>query len=171
MRGQKLGSVHAGVALAVGAFLLLGGLAAGCAPAERAGMTAEREAALADTLLSLTEEVDAAWRQLEPGPYLDYYSDDAHFYYDGTHLPRAKFEAVVREEMAAYDEFSTTMGEPQVEVLGPDAGVVSFRYEATAVDTAGNSEQMTAAVTAVFERRDGQWRVVQAHESFPAPQD
>lgn len=130
-------------------------------------MTAEQEQAIADTLRSLAVEVDAAWNRLEPGPYLGYYSDDAHFYYEGSHLPREEFEQVVRQEMGAHREFSSEMIDPQVEVLGPDAGVVSFRYEGTAVDTVGNSQQMTAAITTVFERRNGEWKIVQAHESFP----
>lgn len=150
------------------AALLTGGALGACQPAESGQVTAEQEQAIADTLRSLVAEVDAAWSRLEPGPYLAYYSDDVHFYYQGSHLPRKKFEQVVRQQMGAHQEFSTEMMEPRVEVLGPDAGVVSFRYEATAVDTAGSSQQLTAAVTAVFERRDGEWKIVQAHESFPS---
>lgn len=154
------------------AVLCLGaGTVAGCAPAESGRMSAEQEQALADTLRALTEQVDAVWEQLEPEPYLTHYSDDAHFYYEGSGLPRKKFEAVVRKEMAAYEKFSTEMMSPQVEVLGPDAGVVSFRYRGEAVDTAGSTEQLTAAVTVVFERRNGEWKIVQAHESFPPPEE
>lgn len=151
--------------------LLLSGLPAiGCAPADSGQMTAQREAALADTLRALTHQVDSAFTALDPEPYLALYSEDTHFYYDGSHLPRKKFEAVVRREMEAFERFSTTMMEPQVEVLGPDAGVVSFRYQGEAVDTAGNPQKLTAAVTVVFERRSGEWKVVQAHESFPPPE-
>lgn len=147
--------------------LFLGGALGACRPADSDQMTAQREQAIADTLESLTETIDAAWSELEPGPYIAHYSDDAHVYYQGSHLARKQFEKVVRQEMGAHQEYSTTMMDPQVEVLGPDAGVVSFRYEATAVDTAGDSQEVTAAVTAVFERRAGEWKVVQAHESFP----
>lgn len=166
-RDAKTSGVEAIVLLTA---VLLGSVAIGCAPADTGQMTAEREAALADTLRALTHQVDSAFTALEPGPYLALYSEDTHFYYDGAHLPRKKFEAIVRKEMAAFESFSTTMMEPQVEVLGPDAGVVSFRYQGEAVDTAGNAQEMTAAVTTVFERRGGEWKVVQAHESFPPPE-
>ncbi len=162
-RGTELTTLTLGFLLCTAAL--------GCAPADSGQMTAEREQALADTLRSRAEQVDAAWEQLEPGPYLGHYSDDAHFYYNGSHLPRKKFEAVVRKEMAAYEKFSTETMEPQVEVLGPDAGVVSFRYKGQAVDTAGTSQSLTAAFSLVFERRDGDWKVVQAHESFPPPEE
>lgn len=150
--------------------VLLGGVGTGCAPADSRQMTAEREAAVADTLRALTRQVDSLFKALDPEPYLALYSGDTHFYYDGSHLPRKKFEAVVRKEMKAFERFSTTMMEPQVEVLGPDAGVVSFRYRGEAVDTAGTTREMTAAVTVVFERRNGEWKIVQAHESFPPPE-
>lgn len=151
--------------------VVAGGMLAGCAPADSGQMTPQQEAALEDTLLSLTEEVDAAFRALDPEPYLDLYSDDVHFYYRGSHLPREKFEKVVRQEMAVFDRFSTEMINPQVEVLGPDAGVVSFRYRGEVVDTAGATQDISAAVTVVFERRGGEWTAVQAHESFPPPEE
>lgn len=170
MREDVGGEGYSAPTSVLGIILVTATLASGCAPADSGQMTAEREAALADTLRALTHQVDSAFKALEPGPYLALYSDDTHFYYDGSHLPRKKFEAVVQKEMQAFESFSSSMMEPQVEVLGPDAGVVSFRYEGTAVDTAGNSQKMTAAITAVFERRNGEWKVVQAHESFPPPQ-
>lgn len=169
MREDVGGGGRSAATSVLGIILVVATIASGCAPADSGQMTAEREAALADTLRALTHQVDSAFRALEPEPYLALYSEDTHFYYDGSHLPRKKFEAVVRKEMGAFEEFSTTMMEPQVEVLGPDAGVVSFRYRGEAVDTAGNSQKLTAAITAVFERRDGEWKVVQAHESFPPP--
>lgn len=167
-RGVNTSSLRAAVLLIA---VLPGSLGTACVPADSGQMTAEREAALADTLRALTHQVDSAFTALEPEPYLALYSDDTHFYYDGSHLPRKKFEAVVRKEMGAFESFSTTMMGARVEVLGPDAGVVSFRYRGEAVDTAGNTQEMTAAVTVVFERRGGQWKVVQAHESFPTPME
>lgn len=150
------------------ALLLAAGLSLGCeAPEEAPRLTPEREAALADTLLSVTEEIDAAWKGLEPGSYLAHYGDDAWFYYDGAALDRATLEGLVREEMDRVERWSSEVVDPQVEVLGTDAGVVSFRYEGEWEDTAGEVRGIEAAFTAVFERRDGEWKVVQAHESLP----
>lgn len=146
--------------------LLVGIVGAGCSSVERGQLSSEREAAIADTLLSLTRQVDTAFTQLEPGPYLRYYSEDAHFYYRGAHLPKKKFETVVRREMAAFERYSTEILDPRVEVLGPNGGVVSFRYRGQVADTTGDTRSVSAAVTLVFERRNGQWKVVQAHESF-----
>lgn len=169
MRRRRERTTGAAASVLPTAVLLVGSLIGGCTPTGSGGMSSAEERAIADTLQTLTEQVDAAFEALDPQPYLAYYSDDAHFYYDGSHLPAKEFEEVVRQEMAKYRKFSTTVMDPQVEVLGRDAGVVSFRYRGRAADTAGNSQKLTAAVTVVFERRNGEWRVVQAHESFPPP--
>lgn len=166
MRRPRSTTVRASVPRLLRIGLLVGIIGAGCGPGGRGHMDAEREAAIADTLLSLTRQVDTAFTQLEPGPYLRYYSEDAHFYYRGTHLPKKKFETVVRKEMAAFERYSTEILAPRVEVLGPNGGVVSFRYRGQVADTTGNARSVSAAVTLVFERRNGEWKVVQAHESF-----
>lgn len=153
--------------LLVAAVLLIGGGAVGCTQTDSSPMTAGREAALADTIRSLAEEVDAAWTDLEPAPFLQLFSDDIQFYYQGSRLGRAEFEEVVKEEMSAIEKWSTEITDFRVEVLGPHAAVASFQYEGQWMDTAGETRDIAAAVTLVFERRDGEWTVVQAHESLP----
>lgn len=154
-------------ALVLAAVLLITGAATACTQPDSGPMTEEREAALSDTIRSLAEEIDAGWKNLEPEPYLQHYSDDVQFYYQGSRLGRTDFEKVVRQEMPAIEEWSTEITDERVEVLGPDAGVASIRYEGQWTDTAGETRDIAAAVTLVFERRDGAWTVVQAHESLP----
>lgn len=154
------------------AIIISCGLVLGCGGESNSPqLTPEQESAIADSVRSLTEETLATWNELNPEPYLDYYSEDLHFYYQGSHLPRNKFEEVVRKQMDLYQEFTTEMSDPQVEVLGPDASVVSFKYKGTAVDTAGNPDSLDAALTVIFERRNDGWKIVQAHESIVPSQD
>lgn len=153
--------------IAIIAVLISFGLVVGCGGESNSSqLTPEQESAIADSVLSLTEDVLATWEDLNPEPYLDYYSEDVHFYYQGSELPRNKFEEVVRKEMGAYQEFTTELSDPQVEVLGADAAVVSFKYKGTAVDTAGNQESLNAAFSVIFEHRNDGWKIVQAHESI-----
>lgn len=149
------------------AIIIFCGLLLGCEDEQHSTqLTPEQESAIADSIQSLTEDVLVAWEELNPEPYLDYYSDDLHFYYQGSDLTRDKFEEVVRREMAAYQEFTTELSDPQVEVLGPDAAVVSFKYKGTAVDTTGNQKSLNAAFSVIFERRNDEWKIIQAHESI-----
>lgn len=139
----------------------------GCAGEQQtqAEPTPQEEQALADTIESHAQNLLATWGQLEPEPYLQLYSDDVQFYFQGWN-DRAQFEKVVRKTMAGYQEYPAEVTDMRVEVLGRDAAVATLTYRAQPVDTAGASDEFEAAFTLVYERRDGRWKVVRAHESL-----
>lgn len=133
-------------------------------------LTAQEEQALADTIESQARDLLATWSELEPEAYLQLYSDDLQFFFGGWN-DRAQFEKVVRKTMAGYQEYPAEILEMEVEVLGRDAAVATLTYRAQPVDTAGESEEFEAAFTLVYERQDGSWKVVQAHESLIPQQE
>ncbi len=129
------------------------------------------DSALADTLLSLTDDLAASWTRLEPDDYLDRFSDDLVFYFEGSRVSRSEFEAVVRGTMEALAESTFEVSDPDVEILGPDAAVISFGLREVMVDRNGDVTDLRGALTLVWERREGEWRVVRAHESLPPAND
>lgn len=139
----------------------------GCAGQQqsRSELTAQEEQALADSIESRAENLLATWGELEPEAYLRLYSEDVQFFFGGWN-DRAQFEKVVRKTMAGYQEYPAEIMDMEVEVLGRDAAVATLTYRAQPVDTAGESDEFEAAFTLVYERRDGNWKVVQAHESL-----
>ena len=138
----------------------------GCSPQEQGtgGLTAQEEQALADTFEAQTRESLSAFSELDPELYFQRFSEDFRHYYRAWYS-RDQFEEIVRKYMASYQEVSATLEEADAEVLGPDAGVVTGRYQMQLVDSAGNSSEQGYDFTAVMERRDGQWKVVRLHES------
>ena len=61
-------------------------------------------------------------------------------------------------------------GPMQVDVLGPDAAVVTAAYRIPHITPQGEPHVIGGAWTAVFQRRDGRWVVVQEHLSdAPGP--
>lgn len=110
---------------------------------------------MADTAQALVQEWATAWSALEPGPYLDLYSDSVQFYYRGARSPRPTFEKQVRSLMAGHRTYRIEPINPQIDVLAEDAAVASFRYKGRAVDTTGNARDVSAAVTLVYQRRGG----------------
>lgn len=126
--------------------------------------------ALTDTILSLTHELTASWSRLDPDDYLDRFSHDLVFYVQGSRLSRDDFEAAIRQVMGAVRESTFEIMDPEVEVLGPNAAVVSFQWSEVTVDTDGSTADHAGAITLVYERRDGEWLVIRAHESLgPTP--
>jgi uncharacterized protein (TIGR02246 family) len=158
-------------ALALASALLVGSLAAGCQGTDSTESAADRKAALADTVQVLVQEWATAWSALKPEPYLDLYSEDVQFYYRGTRSPRRTFVKQVRSLMEGYQTYRIEPGDPQIDVLAENAAVASFRYKGQAVDTTGNARDVSAAVTLVYQRRDGDWKIIQVHESVPPPDE
>ena len=57
------------------------------------------------------------------------------------------------------------MLEPHVQLLGENAAVVSHVYDADYVGQNGERTNYDGALTYVFHRKDGKWRIVHIHES------
>ncbi|MEF8940232.1 MAG: SgcJ/EcaC family oxidoreductase [Salinivenus sp.] len=169
-RDSQLGRSFLAAILAVAA-LACSSLVAGCGGGSGSSQLSERqEQALTDTIQARVQEMATTWSALRPEPYLNLYSDDVQFYFQGAESSRAEFEKEVRKLMAAYQTYSIEPAPPQIDVLAPDAAVASFRYKGRAVDTTGEARDVTAAMTLVYERRSGAWKIIQAHESLPPPE-
>lgn len=61
-------------------------------------------------------------------------------------------------------------GTPQVDVLSPDAAVVTTTYRIPHRTPAGEPHTVAGAWTAVFARRNGKWSIVQEHLSEMPPE-
>lgn len=154
--------------------LLLGCTGSGRASAQPTRLDAEQEAALADTILAVTERYNAAWEALSAEGILAFHPDDLRYYYRGSGGISSKvvFDRVLREEILPFmRSWSMEVIDPDVEVLGPDAAVVSFVMDTEVVDASGQADDYgSGALTYVFERRDGEWQIVLMHESAAVPQ-
>lgn len=61
-------------------------------------------------------------------------------------------------------------GDVHVDVLSPDAAVVTASYSIPHRTPAGRPHTIAGAWTAVFARRDGEWKIVQEHLSDVPPE-
>ena len=134
-------------------------------------MTPEEEQAVADTVTALTDEVGAAFEELEPEPYREFFSDDFVAYARGSRMSRAEWQKEIRRFMSEVRDISHESTSHDVEVLGPNAAVVSQQKVGGGVIADGDSFHSTVAETFVWERREGEWKIVQHHESFVPSND
>ena len=148
---MKLRHFHVASAALAGALLL------GCAPSHPAPPEADEEA-IASTVLGLTEAYLDAWESLDKDRILSFHSEDIRYYWLGKGAINSNqaFERLLDEILPGIKSWSVNVREPHVEVLGPDAAVVSFLTDA-------------GASTYVFERRNAQWKIINIHESEPLP--
>lgn len=148
---MRLRHFHVASAALAGALLL------GCASSHPAPPEADEEA-IASTVLGLTEAYLDAWESLDKDRILSFHSDDIRYYWlgKGTISSNSDFARLLDQILPGIKSWSVQVKDQHVEVLGRDAAVVSFLTQA-------------GASTYVFERRDGQWKIINIHESEPIP--
>jgi ketosteroid isomerase-like protein len=154
------------------ALLWLGTLAA-CAPPDATTVTSAQRAAIADTLRTLlvsaydlSKPGDAVGRlmSLYPpvGPVVSASGGQVS-------TSRDTLQAGIR---AFWDNVGRNMRDPKwtwgpmhVDVLAPDAAVVTATYRVPHLTPRGEPHVIAGAWTAVFQRRGGRWVIVQEHLS------
>lgn len=155
------------------AVLLLGSIAVGCVSTQAQRLDAERELAIADTLLAITKAYNAAWEELDLERISEYHADDFTYYRRGVvqSASQTEFEQVYHDDVATQiTSYWANATETWVEVLGPDAGVVAFVFRGGVETPDGATYDYDGALTYVYERRGGRWQVVHIHESAYLPE-
>ncbi len=155
--------------------LLLCATTVSCAAPEAQRLTADREAAIADTLLAMTEAYNTVWEALDLAQISAYHADDFTYYRRGLvqSASQQEFEQAYHDDVATQiTSYWAEASEVRVEVLGSDAGVVAFLFRGGVETPDGTEHDYDGALTYVYERRDGRWQIVHIHESayFPESQ-
>jgi ketosteroid isomerase-like protein len=144
-----------------------------CEPADEPALTRARRDAIADTLRSL---VVTAYDLSKPGDAVArlmslYPSTGPVVSASGGQVStsRDSLEAGIR---AFWENVGRNMRDPKwmwgamhVEVLAPDAAVVTTTYRVPHLTPHGEPHVIAGAWTAVFQRRGGRWVIVQEHLS------
>jgi ketosteroid isomerase-like protein len=144
-----------------------------CAPSLSAPVSAAQRAAIADTLRGLIVRAydlhapgDAVARLMSLYPTSGTVISASGGQITTTH---DSLEAGIR---AFWDNVGRNMRDPKwtwgpmhVEVLAPDAAVVTTTYQVPHLTPRGDPHTIAGAWTAVFQRRGGRWVIVQEHLS------
>jgi uncharacterized protein (TIGR02246 family) len=134
--------------------------------AGRSGETPPSDSLVTATLIARTRELADAWSRLDADAYLTHFSDDFTFYFEGSRVSRARFEAVVRESIGSLRESTFEILNPEVEALGASGATISFELREVMIDASGATTELNGVMTLVYERRGGRWLIVRAHESL-----
>lgn len=155
------------------ALLLLGTVSLGCASNSSPRLSSGEIASIRETLLSTTAAYNAAWEELDFRRISEFHADDFTYYRRGlvdsasnTDFERAFHENVATQITAYWASASDTW----VKVLGPDAGIVAFVFRGGVETPDGARHSYDGALTYVFERGDGRWRISHIHESEYLPE-
>lgn len=152
--------------------LLACGLIPGCTAPANETLSPAREAEVAATLLSITEAYNAVWEELDLEKISAFHADDFTYYRRGgvDSVSQADFLDAYHDNVATQiTGYWAEATETRVKVLGPNAGLVAFVFRGGVELPDGRKVGYDGALTYVFERLDGEWRIVHIHESEYRP--
>lgn len=152
-------------------------LSLACADTHRADMSADQRTAVSDTLRTM---IAKAYDLTSPGDPVSrlmslYPTSGPVVSASGgiVSTSRDTLEAGIR---AFWDNVGRNMRNPKwtwatmhVDVLAPDAAVVTTTYSVSHLTPRNEPHVIAGAWTAVFQRRDGRWVIVQEHLSDTPP--
>jgi ketosteroid isomerase-like protein len=163
------GQQHSQPLLLLATAFLLGSLGAGCQDGGSQRLTDAQEDALTDTIRAELDGILRAYNEHRTDAALQHFSEDVQGFVLGTHYSGTEFEKWFRGTVAAQQSVSAEMINPQINVLGPGSAVASFRYREQIVDTTGMEYQIEGVQTYAFNRRAGDWKVVQVQAQHVSP--
>jgi hypothetical protein len=143
-----------------------------CRPAPRDLSDADR-AALADTLKQAAATIMADIDRHEVGKFLAHHDGGPAFAWatQGAILTLDSMRAIMMPYFSgpSGQNVRFSLGTSVAYPLTRDAGVVTAVVNSTNRDSTGTERKSHQAWSVVLQRRDGSWRVVQVHESYPGP--
>jgi len=155
------------------AVLSLAFLATACQPVATE-MTEEQKAAIADTVNAAHADSWDAWREVDLDRALSYQHDspDLWFTLQGQVLRGyAEADSFWREGFGTASRIDITISDSRTMVLAADVVAVLEQGVFSVTDAAGvTSPEQAFAFSATWVRRDGEWKVLYGHESWPQPE-
>jgi ketosteroid isomerase-like protein len=168
------------------ALLLALGASAACARSDASEVPAAQRAAIADTLRGLLTN---AYDLSKPGDavarLMSLYPDSGPIVSAAGGRVTTSRDSLQAELRAFWENVGRNMKNPKwtwghmhVDVLAPDAAVVTTTYSVPHLTPRGEPHVIAGAWTAVFKQRGGRWTILQEHlsdvppaMSMPAPTD
>lgn len=118
-------------------------------------------------IINLTMELAKSWEELNIEKYLNYFSPDLVFYIEGDCINYNTLEEHLRLSIPNLKETTFEIIDPVVHQANNDLAIISCKLKETFLDKNDNYDEITGAMTLVWEKNNGKWMIAIAHESFP----
>ena len=129
-------------------------------------LSKEKKAAISDTLRAFVKDVNATWENLDAEAYIDHFSEDAKFIYQGSVMKYAELQKLTENYMAGLQEVDINMGDLNVKVLNPDVALITYDYQSAMTRSNGDNTNLRAIISGTLERINGEWKIIRAHETM-----
>ena len=145
------------------------GVLVGCSPSSQPGTGTGDAMASASAIQAIARSFAEAAKARDVNQIAPSFSKNPDFTWAGDgQLMLVSSDTLMSYYRAAYRAYRSmdfVWDTMQVAMLSPDVGVLSGAAHFTVTDTSGQTVKQGAAVTYVFVREDGQWKLRQGHAS------
>jgi hypothetical protein len=156
---------YAGIVLAIA-------IVAACKPAEGPALSSGQRTAIADTLKNLLVNAYDLSKSDAVTRLMSLYPTGGRVISASGGTVTTSRDSLQTEIRAFWENVGKNMRDPKwnwgtmyVDVLGPDAAVLTTSYRVPHLTPRGDPHVIAGAWTAVFQRRSGRWVIVQEHLS------
>ncbi len=156
----------------LGSVLGLSVLLAGCAGSGDGELTDAERAALADSVRQFANEMVETIDRHDVDGFIAYHlrSPDFAWASRGAITPLDSHDVSMKEYFPGVGKnVHFKLGDSRVRVLSRDAAVATSIIHSTNIGEDGEATSAHEVWSIVVQRIDGEWKVVQAHESYPPP--
>lgn len=131
---------------------------------------ASNEAAVKQAVLEINSKMQQAANRMDVDAFFSYIldTDKGMIIRNGT-LFKTRQEAMeaVKQGFMGVDKIDRKFVNPQVTVVSPDVALLASEGTVAATLTDGRKMESNFAVSLVFVRKDGQWKLLHGHYSMP----
>jgi ketosteroid isomerase-like protein len=151
---------------------LVGAAAVGGCQRSPAPMSDAQRQAVAQDVRGLADSLVVQLSRLDAQPYLAQLASNEGYAENGAFYPtRDSLLSAVGHFTKMFTSLELAWdGEPRITVLSPDAAVLSGTFHEVAQPVSGSAMKVHGIWTGVYQRINGEWRIVQAHESWTPDQ-
>jgi len=132
-------------------------------------MTDEERATITSEIIEATNDFVAGLSSLDGATFVEPFTDAGDLVYvDGGRIypDREALKNAFAGFASRSDRIGGTWDPTHVTVLGPDGAAFTGVFNAEVMDTAGVAQWTNGKIwTFVYQRRGGEWKIVQSHES------
>lgn len=133
------------------------------------------DAAIEQEIIDITNAYNQTWETVDMDLVAQFHAEDIRYYWHGFRAAASneEFLEVFKEWMATTKVWKMEVENYDVQVLGKDLAIIGFNSSATtSILTNGEPyEYGTGALTYVWKRINGAWKIVHIHESALESED
>lgn len=126
------------------------------------------ESLIKNEILDVTSEYNKVWESLSVEDIAEFHSDKSFIYFWKGQLAansNQHFRDIFTKILSTTKEWSMKTSQQTIQIIDENTAIISFAIETQSIEMNGTKSNETGALTYVWNKIDGKWKIVHIHES------